>query len=157
MSKLMRCASILLISILCGVAVAGQLAPPLDPLTEEEMADLLGRVDAVPTADRQTVLRGLVSDQTALRANCARYLASHGKLSDLPYLIDALSDDSMHVGVNYIYGGMMTTRYWANVALICITKLDMGYRWDDPLEERQKAIERWTNFWKTVRIKENSG
>jgi hypothetical protein len=46
---------------------------------------------------------------------------------------------------------MSTTRYWANVALICITKIDLGYRWDDPDEKRKEAIDRWVNYWESVR------
>ena len=72
-------------------------------------------------------------------------MASHGDLSDVPYLVDALSDESQHVGASYPYAGMSTTRYWANVALICITKQDLGYRWDDPIESRKAAIRRWAD------------
>jgi len=44
---------------------------------------------------------------------------------------------------------MATTRYWANVALIAISKVDMGFRWDDPPEKRKEAIKRWEIIWKS--------
>ena len=137
--------------------MADQLAPRLDPLTQEEIGTWVGRIETISPAERVIVLRGLISDHITLRADCARYLARAGTIMDLPYLIDALSDETMHVGANYSYAGMATTRYWANVALISITNNDYGYRWDDPLEKRQEAIERWKQFWNNTKNRHKDG
>lgn len=146
----------LLLIVMCLVgsnvlADQERIAPSLEPLSNEEVGQWVGKVVISEAIDKSIVRRGLISGQTALRADCARYLAYHGDISDLPYLIDALSDNSAHEGALYLYAGMMTTRYWANVALVCITKQDLGYRWDDPTESRQEAITRWENHWSSIK------
>lgn len=144
----------LLLICLIGTSIYAdgvRIAPELDPLSHEEIGQWIGKIIPTQTIDKSIIRRGLVSGQTALRADCARYLAHNGDISDLPYLIDALSDESVHDGVSYSYAGMATTRYWANVALICITKQDLGYRWADPVERRQEAINRWKNHWNSVK------
>lgn len=147
---------IILLSILLNCHVlAESLAPSLKPLSNEEIGQWLRNINPRNDIDKSIIHRGLISDHTTLRAHCARYLATHGNLSDLPYLIDSLSDESLHVGAEYIYAGMSTTRYWANVALICITKCDLGYKWDDPVEERSKAIQRWKLYWESTKYKTN--
>ena len=144
----------LLVSVgVCAVVDAGQLAPRLEKLTHEEIGQWASRVRPGARIDKAIIRRGLISDQTALRADCAQYLATNGDLSDIPYLIDALSDPTQYVGGRSLYAGMLTTRYWANVALICITKIDLGYRWDDPDEKRKEAIDRWADYWESVRYK----
>lgn len=147
--------------LLLGVSVftdvnAEQLAPRLEKLTHEEIGQWVGKVHPGAKIDKAIIRRGLISDQTALRADCAQYLATHGNLSDVPYLIDALSDQTQHVGGRSLYSGMSTTRYWANVALICITKIDLGYRWDDPNKKRKEAIDRWANYWESTRHRTKS-
>jgi hypothetical protein len=139
--------------LMCGVVFAEDLAPKLKPLSHEEIGIWVGKVVPEKTIEKSIIRRGLISSQTALRADCARYLATHGDLSDIPYLIDKLSDESMHVGASYPHAGMSTTRYWANVALICICKIDVGYRWDDPIEKRTKQIESWKNHWSNAKIR----
>lgn len=147
---------LLLVMCLVGSSIYAddeRIAPILEPLSHEEMGQWVGKVDHTEAVDKSIIRRGLISGQTALRADCARYLAWHGDLSDLPYLIDALSDESVHVGARHLYVGMMTTRYWANVALISITKQDLGFRWDDQIERRKEAITRWKNHWSSVKHK----
>ena len=128
-----------------------KLAPELPELAPHEISRWIGRIHPETRIEKSIVRRGLISGQTRLRADCAQYLAWHGTHSDVPYLIDALSDESIHVGGRPLQAGMQTTRYWANVALICISRLDLGYRWDASLDERQLAIERWKNYWESVR------
>ena len=155
----MLCRAMLLVGLV-GLAIlpsrlsavdAEQLAPRLVKLTHEEIGQWVGKVHPNARIDKAIIRRGLISDQTALRADCAQYLATHGDCSDVPYLIDALSDQTQHVGGRSLYSGMSTTRYWANVALICVTKIDLGYRWDDPAEKREEAIDRWRNYWESTR------
>lgn len=145
---------ILLIFVLSIHAHAESLAPKLNKLSHEEIGQWVGKVRISSKIDKLIIRRGLISDQTALRADCARYLATHGDQSDIPFLIDSLSDDSMHAGASYIYSGMATTRYWANVALVSITKIDLGFRWDDSEEKRNEAILRWTNHWNSIKHKQ---
>lgn len=132
-------------------ARAENLAPPQPPLTSAEEAPLLDTLapsaPLVPLIDITLARRALVGNDMTLRAYAAAYFAGHGTWDDLPYLIDALSDDSAHVGASYVYPGMACTRYWANVSLIAITHLDMGYRWDDPPDRRAEAIARWKQQW----------
>lgn len=129
----------------------GKLAPPLAELPPQEISRWVGQVTPERRIEKSIVRRGLISGHTSLRADCAEYLAWHGTLADIPYLIDALSDDSIHVGGRGLYAGMQTTRYWANVALIAISKVDHGFRWDAPEGERQQAIERWKHHWESLK------
>ena len=149
-SLLLLCVSVL------TVAGTEQFSPELPKLSQEEIGEWVGKVQPSVEIDKSVIRRGLISDQMALRADCARYLAFHGDLSDVPYLLDALSDESMYVGANTVYAGMVTTRYWANVALISITKNDLGYRWDDPVERRQEAIHRWASYWESTKHNANT-
>lgn len=132
-------------------ARAENLAPPQPPLTSAEETLLLDTLapgaPLVPLIDISLARRALVGGSTTLRAYAAAYFAKCGTWDDLPYLIDALSDDSGHVGASYIYPGMACTRYWANVSLIAICHLDMGYHWDDSPDRRDEAIARWKQQW----------
>ena len=153
----MKTFSLLLLWVsVISVAGAEQFSPKHPKLSPEEIGEWVGKVQPSVAIEKSVIRRGLVSDQMALRADCARYLAFHGDLSDVPYLLDALSDESMHVGANSVYAGMATTRYWANVALISITKNDLGYRWDDPVERRQEAIHRWASYWESTKHNANT-
>lgn len=149
-SLLMICVSV------STVAGTERFSPELPKLSQEEIGEWVGKVQPSIKIDKSIIRRGLISDQMALRADCARYLAFHGDLSDVPYLLDALSDESMHVGANHPYAGMATTRYWANVALISITKNDLGYRWDDPVERRREAIHRWAAYRESTKHRANA-
>jgi len=111
----------------------------------------IGRIYVDTEIPKSIILRGLVSDQTGLRVDCAKYLATHGSLSDIPHLVEKLSDQTIHVGADYPYAGMATTRYWANVALISIAKVDFGFTWDDPMNKRRAAIEMWKNHWINIK------
>ena len=91
--------------------------------------------------------QALNGPQTTLRAYAARALGKQGNETSIPYLIDALSDDSFHVGANYIDPGMATTRYWANESLKKLTEEDFGFIWNEPREKRIQAIVRWQNWY----------
>jgi hypothetical protein len=138
-----------------GTAFAqqGNLAPRVKPLTHAEIEQWMGKVVPSVEISKSIIRRGLISSQLSLRADCARYLAFRGGMTDLPYLIDALSDKSEHLGALYPYAGMSTTRYWANVALISISKVDFGFNWDDTEAKRKEAIKLWQNYWESNKHK----
>lgn len=100
-----------------------------------------------------TIRRGLVGSQLTYRALSAQWFIEHGTLEDVPYLIDSLSDESMHVGAKYPLAGMATTRYWANVALIVICKTSYDYQWDAPAEKREYSISLWIQHWNRIKPK----
>ena len=128
---------------------AETLAPKLEKLSEQEIGEWFKDVGSEQEMPIPIARRGLISNQTTFRARCAQHIARHGTWEDVPYLIDSLSDESVHEGAKYPYAGMASTRYWANVALIAICKVDMGFRWDDPPEKRKEAIGRWEIIWKS--------
>jgi hypothetical protein len=70
-----------------------------------------------------------------------------GDDSSIPFLIDALSDMSMHDGALYSKPGMETTRFWANESLKQLTNNDFGFVWNAPEKKRQKAINRWQQWY----------
>ena len=96
--------------------------------------------------DLKRLCQALIGPQTALRAGAASYLGWHGSNASIPYLIDALADESYHVK-KYLEAGMHTTRYRANESLKKLTGKDFGFIWNDPKEKRDKAIKKWQNWW----------
>jgi len=144
----------LIMPVLCAAATLASeqpVAPRVERLSE--IGALLEKMRPDQRLDPLLARRGLISDQTTLRARSAQYLAHNGSREDVPYLIDSLADDSVHVVANYVYSGMATTRYWANVALIAICKVDLGFHWDDPAEKRAEAIKRWRLYCEVFRRK----
>lgn len=123
-----------------------RIAPEVAPITSEELHPALYATDDF-RSHAATIRRGLVCDQMTYRADSAAWFARHGTIEDVPYLIDALSDESYHVGRLYVVAGMATTRFWANVALIAICKTSYDFRWDAPKAERDEAIEGWKQYW----------
>lgn len=97
--------------------------------------------------DLSLVYQSLVGPQTALRAEAARYLGSHGDEASVPHLIDALRDQTCHVGAKYPSAGMATTRFWANDSLKRLTGEDFGFVWEDPIGERDQAVSRWRDWY----------
>jgi hypothetical protein len=120
-------------------------------LSEEEVGRVLQLIGHGGKVERDTLHRALISSQTYLRASAARLLGEAGDASSVPHLIDALSDQSVHVGANYREPGMATTRYWANESLKKLTKKDFGFVWNAPESERQAAIKRWRDWHASAR------
>jgi len=56
------------------------------------------------------------------------------------------------VGVHYSDMGMHTTRYWANDSLKKLTGLDVGFVWNDPIEKRNEAIQKWKSWWEQNKV-----
>jgi HEAT repeat protein len=121
------------------------------PLPEEKVSEMFKRIRQDDEIDLRLIYQALIGSQTALRAEAARYLGTHGDDSSIPHLIDALSDQSIHDGVNYPVAGMATTRYWANDSLKKLTGLDFGFVWDDPIDKRNEAINRWRDWYRGTR------
>lgn len=120
------------------------------PLSSEEIDRVFESVNQGKKVDRDTLHRALISDQKSLRADAARLLGEVGDATSVPHLIDALSDQSHHVGADYSNPGMATTRYWANASLKKLTKQDFGFVWDAPEVERQAAIKRWQVWYHPI-------
>jgi ankyrin repeat protein len=118
-----------------------------EPLPHGRVGEMFDRIEKHDEIDLKLIYQSLIGPQTALRAYAARYLGTHGNGTSIPYLIDALADESMHVGAEYPEAGMATTRYWANDSLKKLTGKDFGFIWNDPKNKRDEAIKRWQQWW----------
>lgn len=125
---------------------AEMIAPQVEPIGSEKLLTALHAKEDF-RSHAETIRRGLVGTQMTYKAESAQWFIKHGTIEDVPYLIDALSDESMHVGANYPLAGMSTTRYWANVALIVICKVSYDYQWDSSEEKREYSISLWKQHW----------
>jgi beta-lactamase regulating signal transducer with metallopeptidase domain len=119
----------------------------IEPLPSDLISEMFNRIEKDEEIDLKLIYQSLIGPQTTLRADAAGYLGIHGNSTSIPYLIDALSDESVHVGVHYIDRGMETTRYWANDSLKKLTSQDFGFIWNDPKEKRDQAIQKWRTWW----------
>jgi hypothetical protein len=126
------------------------------PLPQERIQEMFDRIGRNEKIELALVYQALIGPQTALRADAARYLGIQGDETSILHLIDALADDSMHVGASYPKAGMATTRYWANESLMKVTGEDFGFVWNDPIGEREKAIGRWRVWYSKIYNKESS-
>ena len=131
---------------LTALAEFTPLAPTIEPLPDADVGTLFDKIDKSKPIELATLYRALQGPQYTLRAYAAIELGKYGDETSIPYLIDALSDESIHEGAEYIKPGMNTTRYWANESLKTLTKQDFGFVWDDPLDVRSEAISRWRNW-----------
>ena len=123
------------------------LTKPLVPLPEQEYSRVFYAFSSQGKVPIKLLHQGLFAGQMTVRAHSALLLGDQGDRSSVPYLIDALSDQSMHVGVNYPEAGMATTRYWANESLKKLTKKAFGFIWNDPEAKRSKAIQQWREWY----------
>ena len=127
---------------------AERIAPTVLPLSGEELK--LFFESKIENNSVTLLHRALVCNQTFARATAAERLGLKAKAESVPYLIDALSDNTMYVGGGKAcFGkpGENTTRYWANVALKKITGKDFEYQWDAESEERKKSILKWKEWY----------
>ena len=139
--------------LMCSLSVAAdRIAPQVESIDSDELLPALHAGENFHS-HATTIRRGLVGSQLTYRAESAQWFIAHGTVEDVPYLIDALSDESMHVGAHYPLAGMATTRYWANVALIVICKTSYDYQWDSPKEKREYSISLWKQHWERIRPK----
>jgi hypothetical protein len=128
-------------------AVFSPLAPAVTPLLDAEVGGLFAKIEKGEKIDLAKLYQALNASQTTLRAYAARELRKYGDKSSVPYLIDALSDESSHVGAKYPDAGMATTRYWANDSLKRLTAKDFGFTWNDAIEKRNQAITNWREWY----------
>ncbi|MEI6149930.1 MAG: HEAT repeat domain-containing protein [bacterium] len=133
----------------CMTAFAGftPLAPKVVPLPDAEVGVIFGKIGKGEKIELAKLYQALNGPQTALRADAARELGKYGDKASVPYLIDALSDESTHVGGDYPEAGMATTRYWANDSMKKLTAKDFGFVWNDPIEKRNQAIAKWREWF----------
>ena len=139
--------------LMCSIcSAADRISPKEDSIDPEELIPALQAKEDFRT-HAATIRRGLVGSQLTYRAKSAQWFIEHGTVEDVPYLIDALSDESMHEGAEYPLAGMATTRYWANVALIVICKTSYDYQWDSSKEKREYSISLWLQHWARIKPK----
>ena len=131
---------------------AESISPKVESIDPEELNPALHAKEDY-RSHAPVIRRGLVGSQITYRAYSAQWFIEHGFIEDVPFLIDALSDDSMHVGANYPLAGMATTRYWANIALIVICKTSYDYQWDATKEKREYSISLWKQHWDRIKPK----
>lgn len=129
-------------------AITGALAPKTEPLKQELVGILFERINGHEKIEVELLCQALLGPQTALRAHAATLLGESGDKSAIPFLIDALADESTHVGANYVDPGDATTRHRANKALKKLTGHDFGFRWNDPIETRQVSIGKWIEWYR---------
>ncbi|MCA9395222.1 MAG: HEAT repeat domain-containing protein [Candidatus Omnitrophica bacterium] len=144
--------SVVIISALLFLATPAaaqypRLAPSVKPLPQKLVPELFEKIETKEEIPLLLLYQALVGPQTTLRAYAATALGEHGNRTSIAYLIDALADDSVHVGANYREAGMATTRYRANESLKKLTGKDFGFVWNDPAEQRQEAIARWREWY----------
>ena len=114
--------AILIFSITTCTYGAERIAPIILPLPDEELKPFFE--SKIENNSITLLHRALICNQTFARAIAAERLGLKAKAESIPYLIDALSDNTMYVGGGKAcFGkpGENTTRYWANVALKKIT------------------------------------
>ncbi len=135
--------------LIASIALAEMtpIAPPIDPLPPELESVLFERIDKNEKIELNMLHQALNGHQTTLRAYAARTLGEQGNDTSIPYLIDALSDESMHVGATYPKSGMETTRYWANESLKKLTREDFGFVWNDSKDKRIETILKWREWY----------
>lgn len=123
--------------------LAEQLAPTIEPLEQERVPALFERIDRNEKIDVDLLCQALIGPQTTLRAYAATLLGDSGDRRAIPFLIDALSDESVHVGATYLDPGDATTRHRAHKALKKLTGQDFDFVWSDPEDQRSEAIRKW--------------
>lgn len=123
-------------------------APALAPLSGDEASALFERFDRREKVEKDTLHRALVSCQSTLRVYAAKALGENGDITSLPYLIDALSDETLMIGALVAEPGMATVRYWADVSLKKLTGKDFGYKWDDLFAKRHEAVKKWASWYR---------
>lgn len=142
---------LLVLAVHGKVSAEGEkLARPIEPLPMDQVSVLFDLIERKQQIPEDLLHRALVGPQFALRADAARLLGDYGSKSSVPYLIDALSDDSIHVGALYLDDGMATTRYWANKSLIKLTGKDFGFEWGAEAAKRSEATMRWIQWYKQL-------
>lgn len=128
------------------------LAPQVKSIDPDELLPALNAKEDF-RSHAPTIQRGLIGSQLTYRAESAQWFIKHGAIEDVPYLIDSLSDESIHVGAKYPLAGMATTRYWANIALIVICKTSYDFQWDSSKEKREYSISLWKQHWARIQSK----
>ncbi len=147
MNKMKHIFLILITLGLTAIAEFIPIAPQVLPLPGDQVAVLFEKINSGENIELNILYQALNGPQTTLRAYAARELGKYGDHTSVPYLIDALADESFHVGARYVTPGMETTRYWANESLKTLTDEDFGFVWDDPIEKRNEAISRWRDWY----------
>ncbi len=129
------------------LAAGKRIAPDIEPLQHSEVITMIERINNHDEIELHKVYQSLVGPQIYLRALAATYLGEQGNHYSIPYLIDALQDCSVHVGVIYTDAAMVSTCYRANVSLEKLTGIDFGFIWDAKKGEREAIILKWQQWY----------
>ena len=139
--------------LMCSLGLATDpIAPQVESIDSKGLRPALKAKENF-RSHAPTIRRGLIGSQISYRAESAQWFIAHGTTEDVPYLIDALSDESTHLGASYPLAGMAATRYWANVALIVICKTSYDFQWDAPKKKREHSISQWKLHWSRIKSK----
>ena len=100
----------------------------------------------------------LMSNQRKARLLSAKALVMKGDDASIPFLINAMAQDSagvkkMNAGAG---SGMNTIRFWCNEALKRISGRDFGFEWDGEGSARDMAILRWRTWYVAKAKAENA-
>lgn len=125
------------------------LARQVAPLKQELVPVLSDRIRKGDPVEFELLCQALIGSQLTLRADAATALGDSQNPRAIPFLIDALSDESLHVGADYSDPGDNTTRHRSNKALKKLTGHDFGFVWNDPPAKRVSAIAKWTRWYLT--------
>ena len=113
----------------------------VDKLKEEDPLQRVAAIEKLSKYEDPALVpfvEALLDDTYEMnRFYAANTLGSWEAMASVPALIEALTDDFAFV------------RKEANAALVMITKEDMGYDAKASDRDRQKAAERWSEWWKT--------
>jgi hypothetical protein len=112
----------------------------VDKLKEEDPLQRVAAIEKLSKYEDPALVpfvEALLDDNYEMnRFYAANTLGSWEAMASVPALIETLGDDFAFV------------RKEANAALVMITKEDMGYDAKGSDRDRQKASERWTEWWK---------
>jgi hypothetical protein len=131
-------------------SITGRLVPPAKRLTTQEIGDLVRRFHTMDQLDRASLHSLLDADRYYLRASAAQQLGETGDATSIPHLIDALNDEVLHADTQPPNGRKDRTPFWANQSLKRLTKQDFGFNWNEPKLQRDAAIKRWREWFKST-------
>lgn len=124
------------------------LSPDPAPFTVRQEVIDQARLQSDRPLSAEALHRLIRGNQFTFRALACDRAADSGDPRLVPVLIDALADESMHVGARYLAdSGLWTTRERCYRALRRLTDESFGFRWDDPPDQRREAIDRWRSWY----------
>jgi len=84
------------------------------------------------------------------RIDAIKVIATDHKMSFVPDLIEALQDEGVSPRLKVRFPEERCVRYWANKALVKLTAENFHFRWNDSPVLRERAYQRWKNWYTIV-------